>query len=222
VDLLVVMTIIFTSKSALQLAVSKNWQLTLRQAQCKQLPLSENMETIEYPRVLLYLSITLLSLSSVAVAEPLLSWQPKVQINGVGDIRIGMTPREAIRSARMKLVAVGEIDNNCYYIRPQKGSQHISMMVVEGRIARIDINPGSSIRTLSGAGIGDSEQQIKQLYRDRLKVSPHKYLRGHYLTFTPTGQTDRNYRLIFETDGHRVVNYRVGKMPEVAYVEGCS
>jgi hypothetical protein len=185
------MTIIFTSKSALQLAVSKNWQLTLRQAQCKQLPLSENMETIEYPRVLLYLSITLLSLSSVAVAEPLLSWQPKVQINGVGDIRIGMTPREAIRSARMKLVAVGEIDNNCYYIRPQKGSQHISMMV-------------------------------KQLYRDRLKVSPHKYLRGHYLTFTPTGQTDRNYRLIFETDGHRVVNYRVGKMPEVAYVEGCS
>lgn len=180
------------------------------------------MKTIEYPRFFLCLSITLFSLARIAVAEPLESWQPKVQINGMGDIRIGMTPSEAARAARMKLVAVGEIDNKCYYIRPQKGSQRISMMVVEGRIARIDINPGSSIETLSGAGIGDSKQQIEQLYGDRLKVSPHKYLRGYYLTFTPIGETDRNYRLIFETDGRRVVNYRVGKMPEVAYVEGCS
>ena len=180
------------------------------------------MKAIECPKFFLCWSITLLSLASVAVAEPLISWQPQVQINGMGDLRIGMTLGEAERAARSKLVPSGKIDRECYYVRPHKGSQHISMMVVEGRIARIDINPGSSIKTLSGAGIGDSEQQIEKLYRDRLKVSPHKYTDGHYLTFLPIGKADRNYRLIFETDGRRVVNYRVGKMPEVGYVEGCS
>jgi hypothetical protein len=180
------------------------------------------MKAIASPRVLLCLSITLLSLSHAAVAEPLTSWQPKVQINGIGDLRIGMTLSEAEQAARSQLVPNGKIDRKCYYVRPPKGSQNISMMVVEGRIARIDINPGSSIKTLSGAGIGDSEQQIEKLYYDRLKVTPHKYTAGHYLTFLPIGKIDRNYRLIFETDGRQVVNYRVGRMPEVAYIEGCS
>jgi hypothetical protein len=45
---------------------------------------------------------------------------------------------------------------------------------------------------------------------------------GHYLTVVPTSKADSPYRIIFETDGKRVLNYRAGIRPQVEYVEGCS
>jgi hypothetical protein len=46
--------------------------------------------------------------------------------------------------------------------------------------------------------------------------------RGNYLTFIPQDRPDRNYRLVFETDGDRVTNFRSGQVPEVEAIEGCS
>jgi len=89
----------------------------------------------------------------------------------------------------------------------------------------VDIEDKSAITTLSGAKIGDTEARIKALYPGQIKVSPHKYTGdsgGHYLTFVPKDKSDRFYRLIFETDGKQVTNFRSGKLPEVEYVEGCS
>jgi hypothetical protein len=180
------------------------------------------MRAINYLHFISFLVTIVLSLSSAVIAKPKLDLQSKVQLNGIAGIRVGMTVSEATTAAEIKLVSLGETNNECYSVRPQGGLNHLSMMVVRGRIARIDINPGSSIKTLSGAGIGDSEQRISSLYRGRIEVSPHQYIRGHYLTFIPTDRVDRNYRLIFETDGRKVISYRAGRMPEVGYVEGCS
>jgi hypothetical protein len=44
---------------------------------------------------------------------------------------------------------------------------------------------------------------------------------GHYLTVVPPSSADATYRIIFETDGKRVVNYSAGLKPQVEYVEGC-
>ncbi|MGQ0538137.1 MAG: hypothetical protein ACT4R6_04255 [Gemmatimonadaceae bacterium] len=51
---------------------------------------------------------------------------------------------------------------------------------------------------------------------------PHKYTgpTGHYVIVQTTGDT--LHRLIFETDGSRVVRFRAGRSPAVDYVEGCS
>ena len=43
-----------------------------------------------------------------------------------------------------------------------------------------------------------------------------------YLTYVPKDKSDRNYRVVFETDGKRVLGFRAGKLPEVEFVEGCS
>lgn len=40
--------------------------------------------------------------------------------------------------------------------------------------------------------------------------------------FIPRDEEDSNYRVIFETDGQKVVRYRAGKLPEVGYIEGCA
>jgi hypothetical protein len=90
-------------------------------------------------------------------------------------------------------------------------------MVIEGRIARIDVD-SATIATTAGARVGDSEQHIRELYGERLITSPHKYVEGHYLTVTPR---DTAHRILFETDGQRVTRYRAGRVPEVEWVERC-
>ena len=54
-----------------------------------------------------------------------------------------------------------------------------------------------------------------------MKSEPHKYVEaGHYLIVSSPSDTTR--QLVFETDGKRVTSYRVGRTPEVRWVEGCS
>jgi hypothetical protein len=91
---------------------------------------------------------------------------------------------------------------------------------VRDSLARIDVRD-TTWSTDEGIRIGDTEARVAQVYGDRVTTSPHKYTgpQGHYMTVTPT---DTAYRIVFETDGQRVVNWRVGRMPEVEWVEGCS
>jgi len=147
----------------------------------------------------------------------------KVAIDGIGPIRVGMTVQQAEASARTRLLSEGSKLENCWYVKPQGGSRDISFMVIEGQIARVDIYGNSRITTVRGAKIGDSEDRIKSLYPGQIRVTPHEYVQGgHYLTFVPRDASDRQYRLVFETDGRRVKHIRAGRLPEVEYVEGCA
>jgi hypothetical protein len=90
-------------------------------------------------------------------------------------------------------------------------------MVESGAIARVDVDSGDAV-TAEGARIGDTEERVKTLYSG-LTITPHKYTSGHYLT--TRFATDTTYRIVFETDGQRVVRYRAGRIPQVEYVERC-
>ncbi len=95
-------------------------------------------------------------------------------------------------------------------------------MIIDGRVARVDLQPGATIRTAEGAGIGDTEERIHALYPGRVEVQPHHYVDGHYLIVRPVTPADSSHRIIFETDGKRVTSYRTGRLPEVRWIEGCS
>lgn len=168
------------------------------------------------------LTISPLAILSVS-AQTKLTDQSKVVISGIGPIQVGMTVAQASKAAGMQLVSEGSYPSggSCFYIKPKGGPNNVAFMVIQNRIARVDVL-GSSITTLSGARIGDTESRIKSLYPGQIEVTPHKYTNGHYLTFMPKDQEDRNYRVVFETDGQRVTGFRAGKLPEVEYVEGCS
>lgn len=156
-------------------------------------------------------------------AQTKLTEQSKVAINGIGPVRVGMTVAEASKAAGVELLSEGNfgVGTSCSYLRP-KGKNNVAFMVTNRRIARIDVSGGSRIATLSGARIGDSEARIKSLYPGQIKVTPHKYTNGRYLTFVPKDRQDRNYRVVFETDGKQVTEFRAGKLPEVEFVEGCA
>jgi hypothetical protein len=150
-----------------------------------------------------------------------LSESSPVSTSGIDNITIGMTIATASRISGVKFIKVesgGEPYCRYYQTDRVKG---ILFMVTKGVISRIDItNP--KITTLSGAKIGDREAKIRSLYGKRIKIEPHKYIaKGHYLIFIPQHDRDQNSRIVFETDGQKVINWRAGKRDEVSWVEGC-
>lgn len=164
-----------------------------------------------------------LLVSISANAQEKLTESSKVFINGIGSIRVGMTVAQASCAASVQLVKVqsGGEEYGCLYYEIKGRPQNVSFMVTEGRIARVNID-NKRVTTAKGAGIGNTEAKIKSLYPGQIKVTPHTYVpKGHYLTFVPQDKADKNYRLVFETDGKRVTRFRTGKLPEVEYVEGC-
>jgi hypothetical protein len=146
----------------------------------------------------------------------------KVYLNGIGSIRVGMSPGEASRAIGKQLVGPGQITGDeCYYIHLEKETKGVGFMIIGGRVARIDVNT-PEITTVSGARVGHTEDQIKSIYPGQLTVGPHKYVeQGHYLTFIPKEPQFSQFRLVFETDGNVVTSYRAGKLPEVELVEHC-
>lgn len=155
-------------------------------------------------------------------AQATLTTQSRVYINSIGPIRVGMTVREASRAIGRPLIPDREQNEECFYVTPKGGPEGVHFMVTDGRIARIDIS-SREFATVRDARIGDTEAYIKRLYPGQVRVSQHPYdERGHYLTVIPRDYKDRNYRIIFETDGRRVTGYRVGNLADVALIEGCS
>jgi hypothetical protein len=142
--------------------------------------------------------------------------------HGIGALRVGMTFDQASDALGGALqVPVGVDTTGCDYLVWSGGPSGVHVMFDQHRIARIDVDT-ASIATPAGARIGDDEARIEQLYRGQVKVTPHKYEDGHYLTVTPSAAADKQFRIVFETARGRVTRYRAGLMPSVEYVEGCS
>ena len=110
----------------------------------------------------------------------------------------------------------------CYFVRPVAAPKGIELMFADGRLARIDIT-GAAFSSLSGARVGQTQTDVLSRYGNRLEIERHKYdEKGKYLTFVPKDAADSNYRMVFETDGKKVTDFRAGKLPEVEFVERCN
>ena len=141
---------------------------------------------------------------------------------GLGQIQIGMTLDDAVNMGLLNERPDLKVD--CDFVYPAVGAgvpDGVSVMVIKGKIARIDVDTGA-VTTEDGAKIGDTEDRIKSIYGDDVQVEPLKYIEGgHYMTVLGDSASAGN-ALVFETDGKRVTRFRAGRLPEVKWVEGCS
>jgi hypothetical protein len=145
-----------------------------------------------------------------------------VSEDGIGPIQIGMNLSDAVN---MGLLNDNPTRNpKCDWVYPAVGAgipDGVNVMVVDGKIARIDVDTGV-VTTEDGVRIGDSEDKVKSVYGDDVQVAPHKYIEGgHYMT-VPGDSASAGKALVFETDGKHVTAFRGGRLPEVKWVEGCS
>ena len=173
-----------------------------------------------------------------------------VTFEGIGPVKIGMSVPEAEGALAAKLTAVGPTppswssesgrspgtpspvsngppdgdvssdSEDCYYVENEGALPGLSVMVVDGRIGRIDVR-ASRYHTERGVALGTPEQEVKHLY-PKVSVAPNKYDdangASHDLTLT---SPDGRRGMVFETDGKTVEEYRVGDLEPVGYVEGC-
>lgn len=142
---------------------------------------------------------------------------------GYGDMKLGSTVEEA------KTAWAGELNGNpgeaggCYYLTPKwvKKPSDFSFMIEGDKFVRYDV--GTDKEAAPGGGkVGMSVDQLNKLYGDSLQSTPHKYVQGgQYLSIAASGVAPS--KLVFETDAAGKVNaWRVGLLPQVDYVEGCS
>lgn len=151
-----------------------------------------------------------------ADAEP---WT--IRLDGVGPLTFGMSLAVA-RAALGDSLPVVPPDASCGFAVPRGAPLGLRLMVEAGKVVRADVD-SSAVRTAAGAEVGMSEADVRGRYPDGLRVRPHKYdSKGRYLVVQGTTPADSARRLIFETDGQRVVRYRAGITPAVEYVEGCA
>lgn len=136
---------------------------------------------------------------------------------GVSPLRIGMTGAEARKALGMP--ASSAKPGECSYL-DTKGRSHAFVMLVRDTVVRLDVRD-SSLATDAGVRVGDAESRVQELYKGRVKSEPHKYVSGGHYLIVPS-PSDSTRQLVFETDGKRVTTWRVGRLPEVRWVEGCS
>jgi len=145
----------------------------------------------------------------------------RVTLRSYGPVRFGMTVGEASRVLGQELNA--DTTESCTYLAPASLRHRVNFMVIDGHIARVDVDT-VGVETRSGAHVGSTEDEVKQLYTGQIRVEPHPYTgpEGHYLVYVPRDSADTAFGMIFETDGRVVTSYRSGEHAAVQLIEGCS
>jgi hypothetical protein len=143
-----------------------------------------------------------------------------LSMDGLGPVRAGMTVEQALPLADWSGLARTRPATGCWYLRYAGGGSDFRLMIIDGRVARIELVAPSTLRTLGGARIGMSDAELTRLFGSRLDRQPHKYEpQGHTLTLR-SGAGD--YGLRFETAQGKVTAIQAGSWQHLHYVEGCS
>ena len=145
----------------------------------------------------------------------------KAYLRRVGPVQFGMSVAQAARALQDPNAGIEGVTPPCDQLGSNKIPEHVVFTVRNDTIVGVTVD-NASVRTVRGAGIGDSEELIKSLYGSRLRVEPHpRFPRGHYLVYLPADSADQRFTMIFETDGDRVLWYRVGFSASADSTWGC-
>jgi len=140
-----------------------------------------------------------------------------VRQDGFGSAKIGISLSQLNAALHEKFEKPqNKEDQGCFYVNPTKHPD-VSLMIENGHLVRIDVDK-AGVATAEGVQVGDSEEHAKQVYGSRLKIAPHQYTDGHYLTVR--SQSGGN-GIRFETDNGKIETFYAGTYEAIQYVEGC-
>lgn len=139
--------------------------------------------------------------------------------DGLGDTRLGMD-EAALRAAWDGTLNAGDVmpGSTCMQLFPGGAEPPASpvFMFEDGRFVRYEVSDNADAAP-GGGKVGMQQAEIERLYPG-IESTPHKYTDGRYLRMA-NGENV----LVLETNGEGMVTqWRVGRAPQVDYVEGCA
>jgi hypothetical protein len=148
---------------------------------------------------------------------------PVLTPSGIGHLRIGMALAEARQSSGRRIILSGDAFNPvCRYASVP--SLRVFLMLLHGRIARIDITRNSPVHALGGIRRGDTEADVRAFFGQKVTETQHTYEPGgSYLTVGWRSGKYRGRGIRFETNENGIVtNIYAGRHDPIRYVEGCA
>ena len=153
------------------------------------------------------------------IGSPTLGSTSSVTTVGLDTVHFGMTAAVAQRAAGTRFTPVTP-RGECFLVTPDEAPEGITFWVVEGTIERVDIDT-VEIGTRSGGRIGRTEDWIRQAWPNHIQASPLPDDSGNLLAFVPQDESDQEFRIMFQTDGEKVIRMWAGRLPWVAELGGC-
>ena len=160
---------------------------------------------------------TLPPISNLGVAT--LDAASSVSTVGIDQIMFGMTVHDAQVAAGSRFTPVTPI-GNCYLVTPDDGQAGLTFWVVAGTVERVDVDT-RTITTRSGAGIGNTEDRIREMFGERIHTTPLPDGSGNLLAYVPKDVADATYRVMFLTNGVQVIRLWAGRLPWAEELGGC-
>jgi hypothetical protein len=156
--------------------------------------------------------------------ETVLTIDAVVTLRALGPVRIGMTVDEASAAAGAPLRKDfgRQSTGSCQYVTAGEALRGVAFMVVDGLIARIEVDRPSPVGTRSGVRIGTSASDLRKVYPDNIQRANDAVAGGEAMAFVPNDDFDANYRIYFEIVDGAVARYRLGIKPAVDFLNGCA
>ena len=130
-----------------------------------------------------------------------------------------MTLDQATVAAGTELAAAADTgDAACRAYAPAGGPEGAQILVASDIVTGFAVSR-NTVPTLSGVKIGDTADQVRSTYGDRIESAPGDG--GETLTYVPSNPSDTT-RLVFETDANNtVVAMRAGQSSGAGGIDGC-
>ena len=142
-----------------------------------------------------------------------------LSMSGLGAVRAGMTVDQVLPLLDWSGLERKQRAHGCWYLR-YDGPLAFRLMIIDDRVARIELTGATRLQTVAGVGIGSSEDDLKKIYGARLDVQPHKYVEGGHTITLRSGAGTEGLR--FETANGAVTAIQAGPWEHLNLVEGCS
>ena len=150
---------------------------------------------------------------------PIVSLQRPESPFEISTREIGITLDRATTAFGMPFNVGAEtlVQVKCSFVYPQNNSG-FALMVVGNIVVRIDVT-SPNITVLRGISVGSPEQDIFRTHTGSVQVLPHPFMSAPARYIVTHGKG--GIKVVFETNGNTITQYRVGASPYVDWIEGC-
>ena len=153
------------------------------------------------------------------LGSPSLNLASSVSTVGIDEVDFGLTVYRAQQRAGTRFTPVTPVNEVCYRATPNEAPDGITFWVVDGTIERVDIDT-TDITTRSGAGIGNTENRIREMFGERIVTTPLPDASGNLLAYVPKDESDKSFRIMFVSDGEEIIRFWAGRLPWAEMLDG--